>query len=93
MSGLDAAFGGSDQNGGEETEETMNSHIGLPGRLKFTLAVAALSITLSLGAISPPAADEPGTIGIGLGQLYSDSQPDNRGPLVVLQVSDGLPGS
>jgi hypothetical protein len=93
MSGRDAAFGGSNQERSEETEKMMNSHVGLPNSLTIPLAVAALSITLVLGATSPPAADEPGTIGIGLGQLYSDSQPNNRGPLVVLQVSDGLPGS
>jgi hypothetical protein len=37
--------------------------------------------------------DEPGTVGVGLAQLYSDQQPNKRGPLVVLRVVEGSPGA
>src|SRR5262249_41619915 len=38
-------------------------------------------------------ADQPGTVGVGLVQLYSEQQPNHRGPLVVVQVEEGLPGA
>ncbi|HEY6308734.1 MAG TPA: PDZ domain-containing protein [Candidatus Angelobacter sp.] len=50
-------------------------------------------------AVSPPilvpqaSSDEPGTVGIGLAQLYSDQQPNKRGPLVVLKVAEASPGA
>src|SRR5215471_11264379 len=71
----------------------MDRHDSLYGGSKILLLVAALSLTLILGATSPPDAEEPGTIGIGFGQLYSESQANKRGPMVVLQVMDGLPGA
>lgn len=76
--------------------------------VRFAIVVAAsvLCLALVLGAASavaaaapPPAqpvapapAAEPGTIGLGFAQLYVDAQANKRGPLVVLQVADGLPG-
>jgi hypothetical protein len=51
-------------------------------------------------AFSPPvlqpqtsSSSEPGTLGLGLAQLYSDQQLNHRGPLVVLRVADGLPAA
>lgn len=56
----------------------------------------ALILVLSPPALQPQvsaSSGEPGTVGIGLAQLYSDQQPNHRGPLVVLRVVEGLPGA
>jgi len=39
------------------------------------------------------AGQEPGTIGIGLDQLYADDAPNKKGPLVVLAVREGSPAA
>jgi hypothetical protein len=36
-------------------------------------------------------AQDPGTVGLGFGQLYLESAPNKRGPLVVLQVEQNSP--
>jgi PDZ domain len=55
---------------------------------------AALSVILAAGrAIPMAAADDPGTIGIGVAQLFSDGQANKRGPLVVMRVMEGSPGA
>src|SRR5215467_13389521 len=56
--------------------------------LAFILVAASL-----LMAQAPASSEEPGTVGIGLAQLYSDQQPSKRGPLVVLRVVEGSPGA
>ncbi len=61
--------------------------------LGLALIVAASRTATAAAAGSPAAADGPGTIGVGFGQLYAEAQANRRGPLVVLQVVDGLPGS
>jgi len=57
---------------------------------------AAFILAFSRPVLQPQASsssDEPGTVGVGLAQLYSDQQPNHRGPLVVLRVVEGLPGA
>src|SRR5579864_4688071 len=50
-----------------------------------------LAATLVVGAGPSPAADnEAGTIGIRFVQAYWEGHPDKRGPLIVLQVVEGL---
>lgn len=62
--------------------------------MKSTLALRMLVLTLPLCA-TPwlGAADDFGTIGIRFEQLYDGSQPSQRGPLVVLDVVEGLSGA
>lgn len=56
--------------------------------------VAALICPLLLPLETPVlAAAEPGTIGAGFSQLYSEDQTNHRGELVVLSVRDGLPAA
>lgn len=60
-----------------------------------TLAFFAFILVAApaLIAQAPASSDEPGTVGVGLAQLYSDQQPNKRGPLVVLRVAEGSPGA
>jgi len=54
----------------------------------------AFILTVGVTSGSPAAyVDEPGTIGVGLAQLYSDQQPNKRGPLVVIAVDAESPGA
>lgn len=64
-----------------------NKHVFL--RLAFILGLMAPALMPQ----APAASDEPGTVGVGLAQLYSDQQPNKRGPLVVLRVVEGSPGA
>jgi hypothetical protein len=50
-------------------------------------------VWFATGLISSLAADDLGTLGIRFEQLYDDAQPGQRGPLVVLDVIEGLPGA
>ncbi len=55
-----------------------------------------LILSLSPPVLKPQASSssgEPGTVGVGLAQLYSDEQPNKRGPLVVLRVAESSPGA
>jgi hypothetical protein len=52
-----------------------------------------LTITLLLSAAPLRANDDFGTIGLRFEQLYDDAQPNKQGPLVVLDVVEGLPGA
>ena len=53
-----------------------------------------LATTLVLSTAPLLAADDDlGTIGIRFAQLYWDGHPDKRGPLIVLQIEEGLPGA
>jgi len=57
-------------------------------------ALWTLAVALALGmALSLAADDDFGTIGIRFEQLYDDAQPNKRGPLVVLDAVEGLPGA
>jgi hypothetical protein len=59
---------------------------------KARLALCAAGFLLS-AVVALYAADEFGTIGIRFEQLYDEAQPKQRGPLVVLDVIEGLPGA
>ena len=59
--------------------------------LLFAFVLGVVPPTLMPQA--PASGDEPGTVGVGLAQLYSDQQPSKRGPLVVLRVVEGSPGA
>ena len=58
------------------------------------IALWLLVVGIVTGPLSSLAADDDfGTLGIRFEQLYDDAQPKQRGPLVVLDVVEGLPGS
>lgn len=59
--------------------------------LLFAFVLGLIPPTLMPQA--PASGDEPGTVGVGLAQLYSDQQPNKRGPLVVLRVVQGSPSA
>jgi C-terminal processing protease CtpA/Prc len=59
-----------------------------------TTARWTLAVTLVLCTAPWLAADgDFGTIGIRFEQLYDDAQANKRGPLVALDVVEGLPGA
>jgi PDZ domain len=57
------------------------------------IASRVLLVWLATSLLSSSAADDFGTLGIRFEQLYDDAQPGQRGPLVVLDVVEGLPGA
>jgi hypothetical protein len=59
----------------------------------FSFLAFLLILASPLDAQTSSSSDEPGTVGLGLAQLYSDQQPNKRGPLVVLRVAEGSPGA
>ena len=59
----------------------------------FTAALAVSLILLASASPRRASADEPGTVGIVLRQLYSDRQPNHRGPLAVMHVSEDSPAA
>jgi len=61
----------------------------MPGKI----ASWAFLVWFATVPISSLAADNFGTLGIRFEQLYDDAQPGQRGPLVVLDVVEGLPGA
>lgn len=57
--------------------------------LPRTVASAVLLLTVSLFLpVARAAADEPGTTGVNVAQLFADDQPNKRGVLVVVVVRD-----
>lgn len=68
--------------------------INTPWRQSAYASVLPLSLILTVGTAIPlAAADDPGTAGIGVAQLYADGQPNKRGPLVVMRVMEGSPAA
>jgi hypothetical protein len=70
------------------------------GRLIFRPAAGCLFVALTVTVIFPPspvlrqaAADERGTIGLVLKQIYDDQKADHRGPLAVMHVMDDSPAA
>jgi PDZ domain len=61
-------------------------------RCFFTLLAVSV-ISLASSAPWCVSADERGTIGITFQQLFSEAQPNHRGPLVVLNVADDSPAA
>jgi PDZ domain len=58
------------------------------------ISLCLLMLGLATGPIVSFAADDDfGTLGIRFEQLFDETQPKQHGPLVVLDVVDGLPGS
>jgi len=62
-------------------------------RLSIGLMTFCLALGLAMPCLPAAAEEEPGTTGLGFAQLYSEAQPNKRGPLVVLRVLEGLPGA
>ncbi len=60
--------------------------------LKSTLIVATVLLLLEIGT-GVIAATEPGTVGAGFAQLFSEDQDNHRGELVVMVVRDGSPAA
>lgn len=56
-------------------------------------ALAVAAIFLASPVPGRAAADERGTVGLVLKQIYDDQKPDHRGPLVVMHVMDDSPAA
>jgi hypothetical protein len=52
-----------------------------------------IAIFLTSPVLRRAAADEPGTVGLVLKQIYDDQKPDHRGPLAVMHVMDDSPAA
>jgi len=61
--------------------------------MRMKPALWVLVITLPMWTAPGFATDDFGTVGIRFAQLYSDTQPNKRGPLIVLQVVEGQPAA
>jgi len=59
----------------------------------FLTALVAFIILLVLAAPGQAAADDRGTVGLYLFQLYDDQRPNHRGPLAVMHVVEDSPAA
>ncbi len=61
--------------------------------MRLKVAVAALLWALLAGLATTASAQQRGTVGIGVAQLYDDAAPNKRGNLVVLDAPADYPGA